>query len=968
MLITIEGFRSIKKFQCKFERESITLISGNSGAGKSTVLNAIQWCLYGTIRNVRRFGSKSGKCMVGIQNDGMSINRSKSPESLQMEIDGHKYSDKEAQEKIDELYGSQTKWLSCCYLQQGNRNAFLNASPAERLHILNELCFHVSDPEFHIQKIDGELEKIKIQIETKKGILNREHQVFETSVKNFLQETGSPSIKNLLLDDHLKNEMQKTIETANQTELLFEKRYSDAIENNTKYETYHNQWLESVSKFSDYKNYILSSEQKSKLRCQIEERENIKIRKWEFENQVKDLLSKIHNNETLNKLIEEKQSLLSKVEMLDTSLFQPNIDFEFEKRNAERYNQYLEMKNGIDKLGSELDLSKVTRELDKLGILDSMQKQLEKYNDVLDQNIDPRDVPESEIIQASSFQLLEKERKSILRGMQMLESCTQDQIGKAIDKRKFILSIQPYVVQVSEIIRLENEVERIQNEISSLGKRKDWISNESDFIKMTMEIQNQSKVLSCPQCLSKLKIENDQLVPCSDGVNSEKRDYYNKLLNDSKIRIELKKQLDLIDKDLSAKTKSLEDSYEQRPDKTLEFEISELSSFPILSETELSNLYRELNQLERAVDSFHPYDDPEILKLKKRKFDAMKIKNEIESIVCEASMDQLLVERDKVLQHNSQIRFLNRQLEQYKDIQVPKYTIEECERQLEIKYNLSILSEINEMKKRIDPKATREKLEEIQLEIEKLSVVLEEGDKAVKLLEMGDKSEEILKIENKFNDIQIVNIDKIRVERAQFQEKIRKTINELGWSERATVFQRTKRELCSQRDEIIKLSNKESSLLKLKMLANELDHKRRITAIQTINDFTNQVLEMLFDDPIKIEFNVFRTLKTQKTVKPSIVYKILYKGNEVDSVDQLSGGEGDRVSLALSCAMFKFSKFPFLMLDESGASLDTNNKENLVNALKVYLGMFDKGNNQAPSILCISHDSVEGIYDHHIKI
>jgi hypothetical protein len=562
----------------------------------------------------------------------------------------------------------------------------------------------------------------------------------------------------------------------------------------------------------------------------------------------------------------------------------------------------------------------------------------------------------------------EKERKLILREMEILENSTQDQIRKAIDKRKFILSIQPAVVQVSEIVRLESEIERIQVEISNLGKRKDWITNEDDFIKMTIEIQNQNKVLSCPKCLSKLKIENDQLVTCTETLSSEKRDYYNKLLKDSKIRMDLKKQLDLVDKDLATKTKSLEELYDRRVDKTLEFEISELSSFPILSETELSNLYKELNQLERIVDSFDRYEDPEILKLQKRKFDAMQIKNEIDSISCQESLEQLLIERDKILQHNSQIKFLTSQLDKYKDIQVPKYTIEECERQLAIKNNLFTLSEINEMKKRIDPKATPEKLKQVQLEIENLSAIIKDGDVAAKLLEMGEKSEDIVKIESRFKEIQFVNIDKIRSERIQFQEKIRKTITELEWSERAYGFQRQKIELCRQRDEIIQLSNKESSLLKLKMLANELDHKRRITAIQTINDFTNQVLEMLFEDPIKIEFTVFRTLKTQKTVKPSIVYRILYNGNEVDSVDQLSGGEGDRISLALSCAMFKFSKFPFLMLDESGASLDTNNKENLVNALKLYLGMFDKGSNQTPSILCISHDSVEGIYDHHIKI
>jgi DNA repair exonuclease SbcCD ATPase subunit len=118
----------------------------------------------------------------------------------------------------------------------------------------------------------------------------------------------------------------------------------------------------------------------------------------------------------------------------------------------------------------------------------------------------------------------------------------------------------------------------------------------------------------------------------------------------------------------------------------------------------------------------------------------------------------------------------------------------------------------------------------------------------------------------------------------------------------------------------------------------------------------------LFDEPIKIDFDVFKTTKTSKTTKPIINYRILYKGHEIDSIDQLSGGEADRVSLAVSCALFKFSDFPFLILDEFASSLDLNNKENAVSSLKAFLGDVE-----SKSIICISHDTVEGMYDYHFR-
>jgi ABC-type molybdenum transport system ATPase subunit/photorepair protein PhrA len=63
--------------------------------------------------------------------------------------------------------------------------------------------------------------------------------------------------------------------------------------------------------------------------------------------------------------------------------------------------------------------------------------------------------------------------------------------------------------------------------------------------------------------------------------------------------------------------------------------------------------------------------------------------------------------------------------------------------------------------------------------------------------------------------------------------------------------------------------------------------------------------------------------------------------------------------------LFRFTKFPFLLLDEFASSLDLNTKETAIKTLKTFLGV---GINQSKSILCISHDTVEGIYDHTIRL
>ncbi len=48
----------------------------------------------------------------------------------------------------------------------------------------------------------------------------------------------------------------------------------------------------------------------------------------------------------------------------------------------------------------------------------------------------------------------------------------------------------------------------------------------------------------------------------------------------------------------------------------------------------------------------------------------------------------------------------------------------------------------------------------------------------------------------------------------------------------------------------------------------------------------------------------------------------------------MSGGEGDRASLALTLALNRLSSCPLLMLDESIASLDLNMKEAAIRTIR----------------------------------
>ncbi len=119
MEITLVNFRCYRhRVVFRFELGKLTLLKGQSGAGKSTILMAIYWCLYGTLRNIYNNENPKGKCYVKLKMPSMTICRQSHPNLLQVD---DKYEDKVAQQIIEQRFGTKEVWRSCCYIDQHSR-------------------------------------------------------------------------------------------------------------------------------------------------------------------------------------------------------------------------------------------------------------------------------------------------------------------------------------------------------------------------------------------------------------------------------------------------------------------------------------------------------------------------------------------------------------------------------------------------------------------------------------------------------------------------------------------------------------------------------------------------------------------------------------------------------------------------------------------------------------------------------
>jgi exonuclease SbcC len=168
MEVEIVGFKNYKKANFSFPNGAVTLLRGNSGSGKTTVLQAIKWCLYGKLRGIDPKNGK-GKLYVKINTsfggEECEIYRQKRPNSLRFKVGILQQADDVAQERINEIFGSETIWDLCSYIEQESHNKLFQVPGSEKLKLLNQVAFHETDPSIYIQRIEERLKEDKIRFE-----------------------------------------------------------------------------------------------------------------------------------------------------------------------------------------------------------------------------------------------------------------------------------------------------------------------------------------------------------------------------------------------------------------------------------------------------------------------------------------------------------------------------------------------------------------------------------------------------------------------------------------------------------------------------------------------------------------------------------------------------------------------------------------------------------------------------------
>ena len=146
------------------------------------------------------------------------------------------------------------------------------------------------------------------------------------------------------------------------------------------------------------------------------------------------------------------------------------------------------------------------------------------------------------------------------------------------------------------------------------------------------------------------------------------------------------------------------------------------------------------------------------------------------------------------------------------------------------------------------------------------------------------------------------------------------------------------------------------ALYRLRKMAKDVECQTLQDTVALINETLERILPLLFEVPLHVSLTLYRE-KVNKSVTQSVTVNVAMEGVSYD-VDQLSGGERDRIGLALTLAWGQVHATPFLLLDECLSSLDSNRRTHALEAIRGF----------GKLVIVIMHEAIEGYYDHVVEL
>lgn len=837
MELYIENFKGIRKGNYNFNTDTTTLICGKSGIGKSSILEAISYCICGDNSRGLANISSNGKILVNLKISHLNITRTNKPKRVVVKNlnSGDEYEDDFAQSIIDTYFTPFFKDIG--YIKQKGVSSFLQKSCTEKMDFLR--LWITNDK--NIQNMKSNLKEYTKKVLSKSENINIQLEV----AKQMLKECDIPQ--------KIKNPFQKDIDP-----VWFQKL------KNTQMITLQNTYTTNKSKIKTLKGILSNKDiimRKNELHNKYSQLNIDKIKT--DQNNYNELLICIQQLKCINE--EENND----INMLNTQKLNSQQQLQMNKQLSNMKLKYTNLMNSVN---------------NEEHILQQIYTNYKYF-------VDEININENTIIEYTNLSNIQNNFSDIKSKLQYQYSLLKNVDGVQKTKYEYKLNFLPTFfnqlslnidcpncnckLQVIDSDKLHVKINdnKYENDKCSIDKslkeiyidyNKFYCEYVTYIDKYTIDVLNVDYTIRIKELKNKIGILKNNLSLCNginfDGVkefkceNSENN--FNDLINKYKIINDDKQQLKLIlteypditnfvdnSKDLEIQISKLDNLIQSiKYNETINNKINKLKILLNLDDEEvnINNIKTKLNILHKQIDEFNEYKS--LLKLKIDNIDSKLITDDDYFVSIENEM---------------------------------------CELECINKIVYEIIQKIYDLK-------------------DNIKNYIEYNNKQIEYIQKFDK------------------------------------VNSLT-------------------QKYTKICNKYNECIKLKSLIEKTEGQMIDTFIYDLNDKIQYYIDQFFiDDTMNIDLRCVKTKKEQ----PKLTFNIIYKGNNIDEVRLLSGGEYDRLNLAISLSFAELLNLPLLMFDESINTLDEVSCTNVLEKLK----------ESKRTIFVVAHQVEEGIFDNTLKI
>lgn len=897
--IYLENYRIHEKLEVEFDK-GINLLLGENGKGKSSILEAIGYALFGsdlrgTQKDAIQYGKKSAKIQVeftGVDGEEYIVTR-KLPGTTSI----YRKSNPEL-----ELQGKEDRIRELCGIKGDIKDVYDNVIVAKQNEFISSFKATAKDREKTFDKV--------FNTEIYREIYDGYSKDVEGKYKNeiAIEENSIKSISDIIEDSQ---EVKEKLELEEEREKEFEKYLNNLSVELKEIKEKLNQISGTELKIEKINGEIRKSEevlnnitlQEEKLKKQIEE---TILAKEIADKNIENHNEYIKTSEILESVKKEKKEL-DQIKEKQNNLEKELISLE--KLRGDSNNQVNLWKNSIENL--KVSCREKKDRVDFLqGEIEKKEKNLQIYKGELEKNIpllEELERFESDIENGektlNTFEVKLQEKESDL---EIKKEQRDNLIKERLDEK------------IEEFKRIENDKKKIEGEIEkniTLG-----IANKEAHEKLKSSI--------CP-----FLNENCKNLSGKDINNFflERRKRYVEIITDKKHQLE-ELEVKLKDKEKIVEMKTILN----RLNHEIELKISEI-------EVDQAKFQRGEEKLKNKKLE---YENWKLINNIKNREEILAKNTQLETKIENENSEKDIIERDKIK------NILNEDIERGKELkekieekllEIKELSLKEEEIRDSIEENKPALVKYQELSEEVEKYETflnslkesnelylenyKKALEKESLEVEKERLKEKESQEE-KVLET--LRENLLKLENSIVSLNKGELEKIQVEK---DEKVAEIREKLGGINGEIKNLNDKLAKIKEHENIIKDKKKNLERLKMKLELTKAFRER-------IKSMGKEVSKNMLKEIEILATENFRKItgRGEKVIwsnEDKDKYSVYLSGDRGElRFEQLSGGEQVAVAISIRGAMSElFTESRFSIFDEPTNNLDSERRKSLADSI-----------------------------------